>query len=75
MRKVEITDPLVTEYVESIYETIEMSARLLVDTAALVAEHGGGLDELREIIAKQGVVGDSMLRAVRRYHEHGPSMP
>lgn len=54
------------EQLDKLLLLIESTGREHVDTAALIAEHGGSLDDLRSIIARYGKVGDAMLRAVNR---------
>lgn len=51
---------------------VEAAGQTMSDNAALVAEHGGSLEQLREIVAQTGRIGLAMLGAVERTREkHG----
>lgn len=48
---------------------VEMTGRAMANDAAVIAEHGGTNEQLREVIRLHGRGGESMLRAVKRTQE------
>lgn len=59
------TEDLLQE-VDALLVLINNTGIQLQQMRAIVQEHGGSVQDLREIISKQGDVGDAMRRAVAR---------
>lgn len=50
------------------------TGRLLIDTGVLIEEHGGDLDDLREIVAKHKLIGLAMIRATELGWRNDPNL-
>jgi len=57
---------LYREQLHQLLGLVEGSGQQMRDTAALVAEHGGSVDDLRSIISRYGRAGQAMVDAVER---------
>lgn len=57
---------LYREQLHQLLGLVEMGGKEMRNTAALVSEHGGSVDDLREIVARYGRAGQAMVDAVER---------
>lgn len=50
----------------ALLELVDSSGRRLQDNAALFAEHGGSLEDLRDVVKKTAELGEAMVTAVEQ---------
>jgi hypothetical protein len=59
-------DEVLQEQLNSLLSLVREAGTALQDHAALIAEHGGDLEDLRGTMAMTGRLGESMVQAVER---------